>query len=105
MKAIFDRNCKCVGWQDENSEMVFNDDMQWLGFVRDGNFFSCNSTWLGGFCNGSFNDRRGRPVAWVDGSPPQGTTPPLRPLRPLRPLTPLGGWSHLSWESYINQHR
>ena len=121
MKAIFDRNCNCVGWYNESNEMVFDCETKWVGFVKQTYFFSNHSNWLGALINGSFVDKNGRPVAWVQGYSPRGSvrlarpltplcplTPlrplrPLTPLRPLRPLTPLGGWSSYSWNDYIKQ--
>lgn len=121
MKAIFDKNTRCVGWINEDSLMVFSTDMGWVGFIRDSYFFSSSLLWLGGLFDGSFVDRSGKPVAWVSGFRPKGRMPlfrplkplrPLTPLRPLRPLTPLspllpltplGGWSNLDWNEYISQ--
>lgn len=118
MKAIFDRDCKCVGWYNENDGMIYDTEMKWIGFISRNNFFSTNTIWLGGFFQGSMVDKQGRVVAWVEGNRPQGTLPlqcplrplkpltplrPLRPLRPLKPLMPLGGWSRLNWREYINQ--
>ena len=121
MKAIFDKWCNCVGWIDEKSLMVFSKEMSWIGFVKDNYFFSPKAIWLGALINGSFVDRQGKPVAWLNGSQPKGRLPllrpltpliPITPLRPLRPLTPLsplqplaplGGWSDLEWSTYTEQ--
>lgn len=120
MKAIFNKNCILVGWYDPQRKNVFGREMQWIGFVNNIYFFSKNASWLGGFVNGVYVDRQGRPVAWIDGSRPRRInalmtpmTPsvplypliplrPLTPLRPLQPLNPLGGWSPLEWDEYIN---
>lgn len=119
MKAIFNRNCVLVGWYDPQDKNVFSKEMQWVGFVNNGYFFSESARWLGGFVNGTYVDKKGRPIAWIEGSAPIGVnvlvvpmmpTVPLRPLTPprpliplipLRPLTPLGGWSVLEWNEYI----
>lgn len=120
MKAIFDKNCDLVGWYDNKNNMIFDTEMRWVGFVVSGYIFYRTSTWLGGYYEGSINDKQGKPVAWVDGNQPRGTLPlmrplrplrpltplrplrPLRPLHPLRPLTPLGGWSRLSWKEFLD---
>lgn len=120
MIPIFNKSCLCVGWYNTD-KMVFNVILQWVGFVHNTYFFSTELAWLGGFVNGSFVDKKGKPVAWLKGFQPQGTyalltpirpvrpiTPirpvrPLQPLKPLKPLTPLGGWSNLDWEKYLKQ--
>ena len=119
MKAIFNKNCMLVGLYEPQNNNVFNKDMQWIGFVSNRNFFLKSTRWLGGFVNGTFVDKKGRPVAWIEGSVPIGVnilvppmipmpplcpiTPlrPLCPMPPLRPITPLGGWSVLDWNEYI----
>ncbi len=121
MKAIFNRNCILVGWYDQQNKNVFSKDMVWIGFVNQNYFFLKNSRWLGGFVSGTFVDKMGRPVAWIEGCNPVGChmlmmpltplipltplTPlrPLTPLTPLRPLTPLGGWSRMDWNEYVRQ--
>lgn len=120
MIPIFEKNCVCVGWYNTDG-MVFGTNLQWLGFVRDKYFFSMELSWLGALANGTFVDKNGKPVAWLQGFQPKGTahlvhpvrpirpiTPirpirPLQPLKPLKPLTPLGGWSEFSWNNYIGQ--
>jgi hypothetical protein len=108
-----------VGWYDQQNRNIFNKDLKWIGFINNGNFFSTSARWIGGFMNGTYVDKKGRPVAWIEGSVPVGgnvliapitpmvplcpLTPlrPLTPLTPLRPLTPLGGWSLMDWNEYI----
>ena len=120
MKAIFDKHCNCVGWYDENKEMVYNTELSWIGFITNGYFFSPNTEWIGAMKKGTFVDKNGKPVAWIEGATPVATSrlaiplrplrpfrplrplKPLRPFRPLRPMTPIGGWSTYSWEEYIN---
>ena len=122
MKAIFNRNCVLVGWYEPQSKNVFSKEMVWIGFINDGYFFSETAQWLGGFINGTYVDKQGKPIAWIEGSIPMGVNalilpmrpipplrplppiPPLRPLPPippLRPLLPFGGWSSLDWNKYI----
>ena len=119
MKAVFDKNCNCVAWYNEIDGMVYNIEMQWIGFVSKNYFFSKTTEWYGGMLNGTFVDKLGKPVAWIQGYLPVGTgqlmyplrpmrplTPlrplrPLAPLRPLTPLTPLGGWSACSWNEFV----
>lgn len=120
MTPIFNRSCMCVGWYNAEG-MVFNTNLHWLGFVINMNFFSTELKWLGGLVNGSFVDKIGKPVAWLQGFQPKGTNvllspvrpirpiaplrpiKPLQPLKPLKPLTPLGGWSVLDWNEYLAQ--
>ena len=108
-----------VGWYEPQKKNVFDKEMQWIGFVRDGYFFSKTANWFGGFISGTFVDKGGKPVAWIEGSSPivgnvlfTPVTPviplrplptllPLNPLTPLRPLTPMGGWSNQEWNDYI----
>jgi len=119
VKAIFNRNCILIAWFEPQNKNVFSKEMFWIGFVDNAYFFSASAKWLGGCINGTFVDKNGRPVAWIEGSTPVGVnvlrppmvpmvpmhplTPlrPLTPLTPLRPLIPLGGWSPLDWNEYI----
>lgn len=121
MEAIYDKNVILVGWLDTDSNMLFNTDMIWVGFISNGNVFSTHCNWIGGYMEYTFVDKHGKPVAWVGGHNPIGTLPllaplkplrPLTPLRPLRPLTPLrplspliplGGWSTMSWKTFLEQ--
>lgn len=48
MKAIFDKNCKCVGWYNENDGMVYDNEMRWIGFISKNYFFADTTEWLGG---------------------------------------------------------
>lgn len=121
MKAIFNRNCILVGWYDQQNKNVFSRELTWVGFVNNNYFFAKNGRWLGGFFNGTFVDKIGKPVVWLEGYTPMACnmllhplqpliplaplTPlrPLTPLTPLRPLTPLGGWSMMEWNEYLKQ--
>jgi len=121
MEAIFDKKCNWVGWFDKKNALVYDCNLTWLGFLQKNSFFTRNCKWLGGFVNGTFVDKRGKPVAWLEGKVPQTSKPllqplmplrpvlplrplkPLMPLRPLRPLTPLGGWSEFDWADYLRQ--
>jgi Amelogenin len=119
MTPIFDRNPQLVAWFD--GEHLFDLDLHWIAFVHDGHVFSADTRdWLGPFHDGSFLDRRGKPVGWLSDCTPTGTLKPLKPLRPLRPLkplkplkplrplkplkplTPLGGWSGFDWQAWLN---
>lgn len=121
MKAIFDKNCILVGWYEQQNKNVFSRELIWIGFVDGNYFFAKSGRWLGGFINGTFVDKAGKPVVWLEGYTPmaakllmppiqpmipaQPLTPlrPLMPLTPLRPLVPLGGWSIMKWNDYISQ--
>ena len=110
-----------VGWYDQQNKNIFSKELLWVGFVTDYYFFAMNAKWLGGFVKGTFVDKMGKPVAWIEGCTPEGCnmllqpmqpliplkplTPlrPLTPLAPLHPLVPLGGWSEIDWYKYINQ--
>lgn len=115
MNAIFDKNCRHVGWINQKDQMIFDTNMRWLGFIKNKYVFTSACRWVGGWIEGTLVDPSGRPVAWEQGYIPRGTlalvrpmtplrpliplTPlrPLTPLTPLVPLTPLGGWSKLEW--------
>ena len=119
MKPIFDKHVQLCGWFD--GENIFDLNLNWVAFWDSGNTFSASTlSWLGPLNEGSFLDRLGKPVAWLEGSNPNVTTKPLtplkplkplQPLRPLKPLTPLkplnplpppGGWSGLEWAQWFN---
>ena len=119
MKPIFDKHVQLCGWFD--GENIFDLNLNWVAFLDSGNTFAASTlSWLWPLNEGSFLDRLGKPVAWLEGSNPNGTTKPLtplkplkplQPLRPLKPLTPLkplnplpppGGWSGLGWTQWFN---
>ena len=63
MVPIFDKHSKLCGWLKDNGN-IFDKHMRWSAFIRNGNVFGARGThWLGQFIEGSFNDRRGHPVA------------------------------------------
>ena len=115
MTPIFDADCQHVGWFDGTH--VYDMSVDWIAFHAKGNVFTSRPSgdWLGPLHEGSFLDRQGRPVAWLQGtaphgglmpSAPMGAMRPLRPKKPLRPRTPLfptkpltpsSGWSPMSW--------
>ena len=73
MQAIYDKNSRLVGWADAQDHMLFDTNMNWIGFIDNAYVFSRYSNWLGAYYNGSFVDRNGRPVAWIAGNQAQGT--------------------------------
>ncbi len=82
MTPIFDRSALQVGWFD--GENVFDLNLNWIAFSRNGNVFSAPDLfWLGPLREGSFIDQRGRPVGWLKGSSPSGSLKPMKPLTPL----------------------
>ncbi len=115
MTPIFDAGCALVGWFDGTH--VFGLDLDWIAFHGQGNVFTStlSTEWLGPLHDGAFLDRQGRPVAWLEGTSPQGSLAPAAPLRAMRPLppkrplfprmplspaeplAPATGWSALSW--------
>ena len=118
MIPIYDSSVRQVAWFD--GENVFDLNLVWIAFHSKGHIFSSNTLkWLGPLDDGSFQDQGGKVVAWIAGSQPASSlrplsplrplrplTPlrplnPLRPLQPLRPLNPLGGWSSLTWQSWL----
>ncbi len=121
MTPIFDADCRHVGWFDGTH--VYDMNVDWIAFHSKGNVFTSRPSgeWLGPLHEGSFLDRQGRPVAWLQGtaphgglmpSAPQGAMRPLRPKKPLRPRTPLfptkpltpsTGWSPVTWLEWTNR--
>jgi hypothetical protein len=118
MTPIFDKSTALICWFD--GENLFDLNLDWVAFHRNGHVFSVASlTWLGSLNEGAFRDRNGKAIAWLDGSSPSSglkpLTPlkplkpleplkplkPLNPLKPLQPLTPLGGWSALNWQQWV----
>ena len=115
MTPIFDADCRHIGWFDGTH--VYDMSVDWIAYHSKGNVFTSlpSGDWLGPLHEGSFLDRRGRPVAWLQGTAPHGAlmpSAPLRAMRPLRPkkplrprtplfptkpLTPSCGWSPVSW--------
>lgn len=75
MTAIFDKHCNCVGFYDKSDGMVFAKDLQWVGFTQGTYFFREDTTWCGGLVNGTFVDKSGKSVAWLEGSSRLGHLP------------------------------
>lgn len=121
MTPVFEKSALHAGWLEESSGNLFSADMRWSGFVYAGNVYAANGQWLGGFRDGSFLDRLGKPVAWLQGIKPRGcgglsgaVIPPAWPepaapaFRPCPafaavPETPAAGWSELTWQGYLKQ--
>ena len=117
MEAIFDRKGLHVAWINKDDGMIYNTIMNWIGFVQGSYFFDTSCNWLGGWNDGIFVDKKGKPIGWTQNHIPIGGTvlcPPIKPLKPIPPLTPLrpitpirpfkpftpiGGWSEKEWSS------
>lgn len=116
---LFDKDCDLVAWINPGKS-VFDLDMNWVAYIANNNLWSAKTNeWLGPISGLLCFDTRGKPVLWNPKEqvrtvatplrplkPLRPLTPlkplkPLKPLRPLRPLTPLGGWSEMSYYSWI----
>ena len=120
MKALFDKDTNLTGWVSKDRKNIFDLDLNWVGFVANGDsVWSVKSkTWLGNLYGYNIRDTNGKTIFWNPETPIENSlkpltplnplTPlrplrplrPLSPLRPLRPLTPLGGWSNLNWNIF-----
>jgi len=121
MYSLFDKDCDLVGWIDPNRH-IFDTNMNWVAYISGGHaWLAATANWLGPVRGLLCYDTNGRVVAWnpkehVIGIPrpprparaaraarPARPTRPARPPRPARPATPSGGWSYLSFFSWIGQ--
>jgi hypothetical protein len=117
---VFDSATQFVGWFD--GKYLFGIDREWTAFVWRNNTYSAALKWLGPFSDGCFLDTDGKPVAWITGSKPEGTSiipvrpepfpttqrmPKKLPWRPTpnhphAPLEPVHGWSKLSIQEWLS---
>ena len=116
---LFDKDCDLVAWIDPGKS-IFDLDMNWVAYIANNNLWSAKTNeWIGPISGLLCFDAKGKPVLWNPKENVRAILPPLRPLnplrpltplkplkplkplRPLRPLTPLGGWSVLSYYSWI----
>lgn len=116
---LFDKDSDLVAWI-EPGKSIFDLEMNWVAYIANGNLWSAKTNkWLGPVSGLLCFDTKGKPVLWNPKeqiraipaplrplNPLRPLTPlkplkPLKPLRPLRPLTPLGGWSALSYYSWV----
>lgn len=119
MKPIFDQHRQLVAWLDPRTGHVFNTDMLFVAFVRDGALFSPQAHHLGFFADGVFRDKRAMAVAFTAGVTTIRQTPPVppapvRPPVPIKPATPAkpplpalptaptGRFGPASWNSLLN---
>jgi hypothetical protein len=121
MEALFNKDCKLVGWVKDN-KYIFDVNMSWIAFIENGSAFSAkNTSWLGNVDGYNCLDRSGKVVTWNPKCKVKGSIPviaPITPTRPVEPVTPvqsvttimtieptepIGGWSSLSFDSWINQ--
>jgi hypothetical protein len=119
MNPLFSPSTDLVGWLNDDG-FVYDLSMNPVAFVSEGHAFSYpNCSWLGSADGPTLRDKMGKPIAFNPGQAPGGTLPPLKPLnplkplkplkplrplnplKPLRPLTPLGGWSPLSFHTWL----
>jgi hypothetical protein len=123
MTPIYTQNSRLVGWLDEEEKYVFGINLEWVAFLSAGHAFSAQAKWLGAFFSeNTFQDRQGRPVAWLqntqplgDVAPPPPPAPPVPPppppptpqsdppFPPFTPMHPFGGYSQLSWQEWLRQ--
>jgi 4-fold beta-flower domain-containing protein len=78
MTPIFDQDCDLVGWFD--GEHVFDLDLEWVAFYRNGHLFSSSAlSWLGPFHNGSLLDPEWKASCLARGDLLQARSDPLHP--------------------------
>lgn len=125
MTPLYTQTLQLVGWLDEEEKYVFDTNLTWVAFLSSDHVFSsAQAKWLGAFYGEStFQDRQGRPVAWLQNTQPLGDVapspppappvpppppppapqiePPFPPLKPMH--HPFGGYSQLSWQEWLTQ--
>jgi len=78
--------------------------------MKEGKVFSYGARYLGEYAERFLWDRRGYPVAFVEGAcggpiipiteiPPIPSIPPIPPIPPITPVPPIPPIHHLSWSS------
>ena len=122
MVALFDKNSELVGWVSDNHDHIFDTNMNWAAYIRNGHAWSAHTgNWCGPINGFNCLDQSGKVVAWNPGQAVQGSISPIQPVRavravqpvkpvrpvspvrPIRPITPIGGWSTVSFNAWVNQ--
>ncbi len=122
VEPLFDKKANFVGWL-YNREHIFDRELKWVAYINNGYVWSTNKlNWIGMIRDTNCLDRDGKVVAWSPNSPVIGglakTEEPLKAYKPLPPPKPLideeplkppkapkaiGGWSHLTFNQWLNQ--
>lgn len=122
MFALFDKDCELVGWIKDTLDHIFDTDMNWIAYIKNGHAWSANSNdWCGPVNGLTCLDQSGKVVAWnpkqkikgqlkpivpiraIRAIRPVRPINPMRPIKPIKPITPIGGWSELSFPEWIAQ--
>lgn len=122
MIALFNKNSELVGWMKDTHDHIFDTDMNWIAYIRNGHAWSANSgNWIGPINGTNCLDKNGKVVAWNPSQTVKGSVRsvrpvravrsirpirpvrPVRPIRPIRPVTPVGGWSNQTFIQWISQ--
>ena len=64
-EPIFNKNCRLVGWLNQQTGYVFSTGMQFVAFTRGNALFSPRCNHIGFFMNGVFRDKRVGAVAFL----------------------------------------
>ncbi len=121
MIALFDKDCDLVGWMKDSHDHIFDTEMNWVAYIRNGHAWSAETgNWYGPVNGYNCLDQNGKVVAWSPNQTVQGSVRPVKPVRavravrpvrpvrpvkpvrPVRPVTPIGGWSDLSFMDWVN---
>ncbi|KRT17888.1 hypothetical protein ASU31_00920 [Pedobacter ginsenosidimutans] len=122
MTALFNKDTDLVGWLSDDKKNIFNTKMEWVAFVSsDSSVWNVSKkNWRGHLYGNNIRDFNGKTLFWNPDTPIENTYAPYRPYtpytpyrpytpytpytpyRPYRPYTPTGGWSHLSWDEFVN---
>jgi hypothetical protein len=122
MTALFDKDTNLVGWLSDDKTNVFDTDMNWVAFIAsDLSVWNVSrKNWLGHLYGNNIRDFNGKTLFWNPETQIENTSVPYRPYtpytpytpyrpytpytpyRPYTPYTPTGGWSHLSWNEFVN---
>lgn len=121
LEPLFNKDCELVGWMRPNQH-VFDTGMNWVAYIRNNHAWSAETgNWLGPVNGLLCLDTSGKVVLWNPKEKVLGTSRPPRPARaprsprpprpprparpprPPRPPIPVGGWSNLSFGSWLSQ--
>lgn len=90
MVALFNKDCHLIGWMKESHDHIFDTEINWVAYIKNGHAWSvATGNWCGPVNGFTCLDQAGKVVAWNPTQIPQGSARPIRPVRAVRAVRPV----------------